>query len=423
MTSAEPRVLMLAPYYYPATGAEAIVTSKLAVALLEAGWQVTVLTDSEAGRFYPATNLERFKVLEACTHDVRVWRPGGIAKRTGWMPITRSASHLRGLAWSLRAAVRARGLLRQQKFDVLLSRSMPQYGHLAALMLANKRLAPWVASWSDPIPPEKAPPPYGRGAQGHANWLSMRYCRAVATHADWHVFPSERLRRYVTSYLPACRFKSSAIPHVALDGLVVPGRPSADSFVVCHAGGGLAWQAPDVLLEAFARFARTVGPQGRVHLRFIGARREQILSARWNGTLGHLLSFEEAKPYQETLRECASASVLLVLEADCAEGIFLPSKFVDYAQAGRPILAVSPLAGTLADLLRSYGGGVAADCSSVDAVELALLKLYAHWQSGTLEAAFEPSALRAQFSAAAVVEAYNSVLTQLSLAAHGGEIG
>ena len=63
MTSAEPRVLMLAPYCYPATGAEAIVTSKLAVALLEAGWQVTVLTDSEAGRFYPATNLERFKVL------------------------------------------------------------------------------------------------------------------------------------------------------------------------------------------------------------------------------------------------------------------------------------------------------------------------------------------------------------------------
>jgi hypothetical protein len=420
VTPTKPRLLMVAPYCYPPMGAEAIVTTKLAVAFLEAGWDLVIVTDSQIEGFYPLGTGGRFKALETHIHDLHVWKPRAITAGSGSSPRARRASPLRGVAWSLRAAAHAGRLLRRERFDLLLSRSMPQYGHLAGLLLSSRRHVPWIASWSDPLPLRKAPPPYGGGAEAKSNGASMRYCRAVAASADWHVFPSERMRRYVASYLPACGSKSSGIPHVALEETVTTQVPPNHSFVVCHAGGGLALRAPDVLLEGFARFARTVGPQGTVGLHFIGARREHILSARWDGVLGHLLSFEEAKPYEETLRACARASVLLVVEADCADGIFLPSKFVDYVQIGRPILVVSPVAGTLADLLRAHGGGVAADCSSVDAVKSALLELYAHWQGGTLETAFEPSALRAQFSGATVVGAYNAILTRLSRAAPGG---
>ena len=44
-----PRVLIFAPYCYPPTGAEAIVTSKLVLAMLEAGWKVKVISQADTG--------------------------------------------------------------------------------------------------------------------------------------------------------------------------------------------------------------------------------------------------------------------------------------------------------------------------------------------------------------------------------------
>jgi hypothetical protein len=81
----------------------------------------------------------------------------------------------------------------------------------------------------------------------------------------------------------------------------------------------------------------------------------------------------------------------------------LPSKFVDDAQIGRPIPAVLPGSGTLADLFGRHGGGPAAACLSASTVGSTLLALFGHWRTGTLETAFDPVRVRGQVSQAAVV--------------------
>jgi Glycosyl transferase 4-like domain len=414
VTTSAPRVLMLAPYCYPPAGAESIVAAKLAVALIEAGWQVTIVTDPDNEAFYPAAGSARFRALEPRIRKVRAWKTRPPAQEIAGIEPRRHASRLRGIAWSVGAALLARRLLRAHDFDAVLSRSMPQYGHLAGLLLGRRRRVPWIASWSDPLPLAKAPPPYGGGAGAGGNGLLLRYCRAVAAHADWHVFPSERMRCYVTSYLPACGPKSSAIPHVALDGLAVSRADAGERFVVCHAGGSLALRSPEVLLEGFSRFVNEVEHGARVALRFVGVRREELGGARLEGVVAERVSFEDPKSYEDTLKECAAASVLLVFEASCAEGIFLPSKFVDYVQIGRPIIAVSPSAGTLADLLGRHGGGIAADCSSAAAIAGSLLTMYRHWREGALATAFDSAELKAEFSANAVIAAYRGVIHHAS---------
>jgi len=56
--------------------------------------------------------------------------------------------------------------------------------------------------------------------------------------------------------------------------------------------------------------------------------------------------------YLDTLAEMRRAGALLLLEAAMPEGIFLPSKLPDYCWAGRPLLALSPDIGEVADYLR-----------------------------------------------------------------------
>ena len=56
--------------------------------------------------------------------------------------------------------------------------------------------------------------------------------------------------------------------------------------------------------------------------------------------------------YQTSLKWMAEADALLLVENfDAKVGIYLPSKFVDYIWAGKPIVALSPAGGTVADYL------------------------------------------------------------------------
>jgi hypothetical protein len=100
------------------------------------------------------------------------------------------------------------------------------------------------------------------------------------------------------------------------------------------------------------------------------------------------------------------------------EGIYLPSKFVDGVQCQRPILAISPKHGTVADLLSHFGGGVAADCRSPIEVERSLGRLFESWQAGSLETTFGSETLRGQFCEDHVLALYEDLFEKVG--ARGG---
>jgi len=59
--------------------------------------------------------------------------------------------------------------------------------------------------------------------------------------------------------------------------------------------------------------------------------------------------------YEESLRYIASASVCVLVEGKMAEGIYYPSKLADYVAARKPVLAMSPADGVVAELSRERG--------------------------------------------------------------------
>ena len=63
-----------------------------------------------------------------------------------------------------------------------------------------------------------------------------------------------------------------------------------------------------------------------------------------------VFKFINPVPYDESLILLNNYHVALIIEAQCEEGIFLPTKVSDFMQCGKHIFAISPINGVLHDL-------------------------------------------------------------------------
>lgn len=400
---------MFAPSCYPPSGAEAIVTAKLVLAMIGAGWQVKVIAQADFSQFYPFSNNDIWKLLLPVIENIEGINAKSFTAR--YLP-ERIISRLRSLLWVFKAFRAGYAAFKKNQCDFILSRATPQYGHLPALILNRITKTPWIANWSDPLPPKKAPPPYGEGHNASISIFSQQYYRAVFKYADWHTFPCERLMNYYWLMAPGIKLKSSVIPHITLQNITDEIREDKSLFTICHTGG-LALRNPFAFLEGLNSFIKENNLSEKVRMIFVGDDSQKLVTKVKEMGLDNVVDIVGAKTYEETLSIAASSSVLVVIEAKSEEGIFFPSKFVDFVQTGRPILAVSPIPGTLHDILTCYGGGLAVDNCSTAAVFYALNTLYDAWQKDKLTAIYGSGKLLNRFSADYVISEYSRIFDEL----------
>lgn len=186
-------------------------------------------------------------------------------------------------------------------------------------------------------------------------------------------------------------------------------------FRLCHAGGLHAPRDPKPLLRAMASLVRTMKPSDLLRLRLIGGTDPSLLAEAERLGISSCLEFVGRTDYLASIRLLGESDVVVVVEASCDEGIFLPSKFVDYAQTGRPILAISPRRGTLSDILDKAGGGVAVDCRDEEAILRGLHELYLAWKGGELEANYGSKRLLESFAPELVISQYLAMFVHLGV--------
>ena len=176
------------------------------------------------------------------------------------------------------------------------------------------------------------------------------------------------------------------------------------------------------LLEAIRMFL-TDFPGAREHtmLTLVGtedeATKERIRELGLEGTVTSV----GPTNYEESLARIRSATVCVLVEAEMAEGIFLPSKLVDYISAKKPVLALSPRLGVVADLVP--GGGITrVDAGDARGIRDAIRGLYLDFHNGTL-AQRVPSSLQVdQFHPELVAKRFFGSLRELTLAKKGGKL-
>lgn len=409
---------MFAVGFAPLANPEAIVNSKLALAFLDAGWEVDVVTRNLSGVCsydYGSDWVDPWLPLRPITHAPDYSSEGSVKRiiDTVWSGLE-SGHPVDGCRWAVKALSLALGLHYRNPYDFVISRALPDSSHLPAMIFAEKTGTPWIANWNDPAP-GKMPYPYGKGKDTYLGLFYERLLRNVEKKADWYTFPSDRLRNYIGSYLKVdIQKRSHVIPHVALKGTGVGSKGKNGYFTLCHAGSLYNGRDPEPFLVGLRRFLQTTRVQNRIRLVLVGLETAALESLAKELGLDSNINIMGSLGYSETLRCLGNSSVGLIIEGRHKEGIFLPSKFVDYVQAGKPVLAVTPRQSVLTDLISKHGGGIAVDCSSSEEISAALKTLYDSSQNGTLQERYKPDRLYGLFAPEAIVAQYDDIFGRLA---------
>jgi len=185
-------------------------------------------------------------------------------------------------------------------------------------------------------------------------------------------------------------------------------------MTLCYAGFLDLVRNGGALLRAIAKLSCQSNLEKRIQLRVVGIVNPAIRQYVADLGLTSQVEFLGKVSYLGSLRHLAESDVQVVIEAPCTEGIFLPSKFVDYVQMGRPIFAISPQNGTLNDILSTRGGGIIADRENDESVYRALVTLYDCWEKNRLQETYGSEHLYDLFDPERIVSQYKSLYERLS---------
>lgn len=395
------RILVIAPDCFPVTGAESIVNIKLLQALSESGqFSVDLVSRKRKWTNYPSDTIESFNVSLNSMSVIEVDNKVSIITvLQSIYTFFKFGAIFKGCHWALAALKRVLPLVRNNNYDYVLTKNTPSY--LLGAYLKKKFGIKWVATWNDPYPYVKYPYPYGKGKSCKENFFVRREI-SIMRNADVHVFPSKRLCDYMLSYLRPDSCTTEIIPHVVLESKVNHAiREKTNELRLIHSGNLGNYRDPENLLIAFKRFLDST--KAAVSFTFMGKVNLSFHRIVQELNLDDFIKYKEPLEYKASLKELEHYDVAVILEANCNEGIFLPTKVSDFMQEKIPIFSVSPKIGVLNDLYQRGDVSYFATVSDVDSIYDALVSIYRDFHTGLLK---ESTCICDDYLSTAIVRKY-----------------
>ncbi|KRB09319.1 hypothetical protein [Achromobacter sp. Root170] len=180
-------------------------------------------------------------------------------------------------------------------------------------------------------------------------WNARHEPRAVAA-ADFIVHSSRYSLDLMMQGQPeSVRRRTDVIPH-AFDEALFPQRPKArnDRIVMRYVGVLYGRRSPEPLFQALGRlFQRRPDLRGVLCLELIGLVPPEMLATEAAMSLpeGTVRAVGNVS-FVESLEQMYDADILLLIEANVRQNLFLPSKLSDYIGADTPIVGLTPPGGS-----------------------------------------------------------------------------
>ncbi|MFN0178730.1 MAG: glycosyltransferase [Gemmatimonadales bacterium] len=386
---------MLAFHYPPTTEVGGLRAAKVARALADAGYHVTVIrahSDSRAASApeHPSVDVISITVPAGPRQwlaDIRssdrspppsrqgeapVWRPPAtvplwkrILYSVLWLPDDQQG-------FVIPAAKTAVECLRQGGPVLLYSTSPPPSVQLAALACQIVTGATWVAELRDPWTDNPGKPWYCRTAL--TDWIERQLERICLNRADLVVAVSEGVRRLARDkQRPGVR--APVLVRNGIDGLVenIPARPQDRPFRIVHIGTLYLGRDPRPFLAALAVAVRRLRlPPERLRVELIGKSEtfdgNSIREYADSLGIGPFVSFEPWLPHETAQERIRTADLLLLLAEGQPDQV--PNKLYEYLATRQRILAFADRPGETANLLERVGGHLVVNSadSSLDEV-------------------------------------------------------
>jgi glycosyltransferase involved in cell wall biosynthesis len=384
------RLLMIAYFFPPIGGSGALRPLKLAKFLPDVGWEPLILTVKNSDWYYACdpdlltelpqqVNITRsFMVRAAWLY--RVFNPLRIRKidqilrsfliqpddQIGWIP------------FAYRTAMK---LLRQHNIDVIYSTSSPLSCHLVASLVHKRSRLPWIADFRDEWFEN---PDFNYPTRFHRRF-HYRLENFIVNTADRVIAPAPMFCRLLAKHCKTTEKFSTVLMGFDPAEFSYPEPPGTQvkknsKFVLAFAGLFYGTFRPNYLLMAISELIdEGKVNSGEVKVQFVGANR--TTETGFNDRYG-ICEFTGFIPHKSAIKYLYEADVLLLLLSDERGDYVIPSKTFEYLASGKPILALIPPKGDVAEIIMKTGSGLIVDFKDKRGIKNAYFKLYRAWKGG-----------------------------------------
>lgn len=407
------RTVLIVAYYFPPSGGPGVQrVLKFVQYLQQFGWRPVVLTVKDGT--FPARDES---LLEKIPDDVPVYRTdifepydlyrkltgkkktdgidvNTLRNRDEGLPLTeRISEFIRAtffipdarMGWRKYAVQEGIRIIAQEKVDAIYSSSPPYTCAMIARDLKRKTGLPWIAGFRDPWTGFLTTP--DRWALPAAIDRSME--ESVFSEADlvdvaWTGIATDAQQKYPSipkdkfHHLPN-GFDSNDFP------LIDPARRTDDRFTVTYTGSMYGLRTPREFLTAVEKLVADgkVDPT-RIRLRFIGRFGDEVHQIFRESSVQDSIEVVGYMPHSESIRQLLlSDALLLVVDVTSDSAEIVPGKVYEYIGTGKPVIAVAPEHGAIADLIAETSAGFVAHQTNASGIELAFLTLYNDHINGT----------------------------------------
>jgi len=278
----------------------------------------------------------------------------------------------RALPWVQPAIKKGTALLKEHRFDAIVSSHGPPSSHIVAAALAKKFNLPWIADYRD------------LWTQNHfqkrhslAQWLETRLEKRLLRRASHLTTVSEPL----SQQLRELHRTPVTVLHNGFDAadfLLNDVLKTSDKFMIVYTGMIYPGKLDPTPLFAAIRLLYAKWPEVAKHveIHFLGTDPSLVAHIAAKSQINDQVFIHPRLPNREAIRWQQTADMLLLLVWDdpVAKGIYT-GKVFEYLGARRPILATGPSGGVIEALLRETKSG-----ELVNSAEQAAQMILAWWQ-------------------------------------------
>jgi len=279
----------------------------------------------------------------------------------------------------------------QNPVHAIVSSGPPHSMHMIARGVHRKTKLPWIADFRDP-------------------WTNIDFYDDLQL-SSWADKKHRRLERSVLEeanlvlsvgktmneeFLQMAKGYGSSVDlskfHVIANGYdesdVFKGELTPDTkFSIAHIGTMSNARNPEVLWKVLKKISEEdAGFKLALEVKLVGKVDDSVVASLKSYGLGNALNLVPYIPHHEVVKvQQQSRLLLLVLNnARTAKGI-LTGKFFEYMSAKRPVLAVGPVDGDAAEILRASNAGTIAGYSDEELLYGQVKDAYSQFKAGKLE--------------------------------------
>lgn len=414
------RILYIAPHSFPIKSSESICNSKVAYTLAKGGYCVDVYTCVETSTYPDDKYIDDF-LRNSSNLNIYYVKGRMITKSLSFFNLILTIFHYlilylktgyyyNGLDYSYQIIKKVKDIIAKKgkTYDVMITRGY--HTDYAGLYIHKKYGIPWIANWNDPYPTRRFPAPYGFGYDAPLSHSFQKLYDTIQTNINVHTFPCVRLRNYMLKcFTHINESNTCVIHHMALSDINVPVLPKADSFCLVHTGWVKSPRNPRPFLEALSNVVKKTSQ--RIQCIFVGGYDSNIEKIVNDLKLNTVVKFMPSTTYSESLKYLVQAHLSVIIEAECEEGIYLPTKFVDSLQCKTPVFCISPKVGTLHDFTKKYKIGYCCDNSDINSIETELWKALHDYETNSLPKVSKYDT--PEFFETYILEQYNALINSV----------